>query len=238
MTEIVDMIYNSGDAEKCCRDTIYKRVPYIEMNVSGGNHLESLPSPRLMKTHLPFQLMPQSFWEKNCKVIYVARNAKDLAVSYFFFHKILKTLPDTGPWETFLTNFMKGDVSYGSWYDHVKGWWENRHNYQILYLFYEDLKEDPKREIRKVGKFLQRDLSEEVLEKIVYHTSFEKMKMNNMANYRSIPHTLLDQSTRSFMRKGVVSDWENHFTVAQNELFDEDYQRQMSATSLLFRTKI
>lgn len=32
-------------------------------------------------------------------------------------------------------------VSFGSWYDHVKGWWEKRKDYRILYLFYEDMKE-------------------------------------------------------------------------------------------------
>lgn len=32
-------------------------------------------------------------------------------------------------------------VSYGSWYQHVKEWWELRHTHPVLYLFYEDLKE-------------------------------------------------------------------------------------------------
>lgn len=32
-------------------------------------------------------------------------------------------------------------VAYGSWYSHVKGYWERRKDHPILYLFYEDLKE-------------------------------------------------------------------------------------------------
>lgn len=32
-------------------------------------------------------------------------------------------------------------VAFGSWYDHVKAWWEKRKDYHILYLFYEDMKE-------------------------------------------------------------------------------------------------
>lgn len=32
-------------------------------------------------------------------------------------------------------------VSYGSWYQHVKEWWELRHTHPVLYLFYEDIKE-------------------------------------------------------------------------------------------------
>lgn len=32
-------------------------------------------------------------------------------------------------------------VSWGSWYDHVKGYWKEKDNKNILYLFYEDMKE-------------------------------------------------------------------------------------------------
>ncbi len=31
-------------------------------------------------------------------------------------------------------------MAYGSWYKHVKGWWEKRHEKRLLYLFYEDMK--------------------------------------------------------------------------------------------------
>lgn len=32
-------------------------------------------------------------------------------------------------------------VSWGSWYDHVKGYWVEKEKKNILYLFYEDMKD-------------------------------------------------------------------------------------------------
>lgn len=63
--------------------------------------------------------------------------------------------------------------------------------------------QNPKREIRKIMKFLEKDLDEEVLNRIIYNTSFEIMKDNPMANYTRDFEGVMDHSVSPFMRKGT-----------------------------------
>uniref|UniRef100_A0A4W2FZI1 Sulfotransferase n=1 Tax=Bos indicus x Bos taurus TaxID=30522 RepID=A0A4W2FZI1_BOBOX len=123
-------------------------------------------------------------------------------------------------------------VCWGSWYDHVKGWWQAKDQHRILYLFYEDMKENPKHEIQKLAEFIGKSLDDKLLDIILYHTSFSIMKQNPMANYTSVANEHMNQSISPFIRKGVIGDWKNYFTVAQNERFDDDYRKNMADTTL------
>uniref|UniRef100_A0A8C4R423 Sulfotransferase n=1 Tax=Eptatretus burgeri TaxID=7764 RepID=A0A8C4R423_EPTBU len=211
-----DLINCGGDLEYAKRAPIHERIPFFES--SPGPDIPEMESPRVIKSHLPYQLVPQSFWEQNCKVIYMARNAKDTMVSYYHFDRIQMYQPDPGSWPQYMEKFLTGQVTWGSWWDHVIGWWKNKDKHRILYLFFEDMKENPRREVLKIMDFIGMNLSNEIVDRITEHTSFRVMKDNPMANYTCT--IFIDN---------------NHFTVAQNEEFDTFHQNQMVGTLIPFR---
>ncbi|XP_036434860.1 cytosolic sulfotransferase 3-like isoform X1 [Colossoma macropomum] len=240
---ILDLLYFGNTApERQTSLPIFLRVPFLEGTFpglpSGVELTDKLPTtPRLIKTHLPVQLVPKSFWEQNCRVVYVARNAKDNAVSYYHFDRMNVGEPEPGDWNTFLKRFMDGKMVFGPWYDHVCGYWEKKQTYSnIHYMFFEDMVEDTGREVERLCSFLGLSTPIEERERITKGTHFDAMKQNNMTNYSSIP--VMDFKISPFMRKGKVGDWKNHFTVAQNEQFDEHYKQKMKTTTLRFRQEI
>ncbi|KAL0984495.1 hypothetical protein UPYG_G00142240 [Umbra pygmaea] len=241
--EIVDLLRHNGDAEATSRAPTPERFPFLEIHYpppipSGLSRLKNMDPPRVIKTHLPFQLVPKGFWENKCKTIYVARNAKDNLVSYYHFDKMTLIQPEPGPWDGYILKFMKGELAWGSWYDHVKGYWKERKKNNILYVFYEDMKENPRREVERIMHYLDMSLGYDVISHIVELTSFKSMKENPMANYSSMPTPIFDQSISPFMRKGEVGDWTNYFSPAQIQMFDDDYKRQMMDADIPFRTNI
>ncbi|XP_043979446.1 cytosolic sulfotransferase 2-like isoform X4 [Gambusia affinis] len=179
----------------------------------------------------------RSVYLLDLKVVYVARNAKDSAVSYFHFGRMNRVQPEPGDWSYFLQNFMQGKVVFGSWYEHVNTWWDQKQTYSNLhYMFYEDLIEDSGQEISRLCCFLGLSPTAEQKELVQTKVTFDNMKQNKITNFSTVP--MMNQSVSPFMRKGRVGDWKNHFTVSQNEQFEEDYKNKMKNSALVFRSEI
>ncbi|KAL4645946.1 cytosolic sulfotransferase 3-like isoform X1 [Arapaima gigas] len=209
VSQILDLIYFAKtDPERLVSVPIYQRVPFLECKFPGltpGAEMadKMTSSPRIIKTHFPVQFVPKSFWDQNSKIIYMARNAKDNVVSYFHFDRMNSVEPDAGDWPSFLQRFQEGNMVFGSWYDHVKNWWEKKQSKSnILYMFYEDLAEDTDREIKRICSFLGISPSKEEIEYVKAQVDFDTMKNNRMANYSTFND--MDFKISPFMRKGKV----------------------------------
>lgn len=97
-------MYNNG-AEST--KMIFDRVSFLERDRAD---VTTLPSPRLLHSHLTHDVIPQGEGDdERCKYIYVARNPKDVAVSFYEFMKEHGSLAGyNGPWEFFARLFATG----------------------------------------------------------------------------------------------------------------------------------
>ncbi|XP_038654719.1 LOW QUALITY PROTEIN: amine sulfotransferase-like [Scyliorhinus canicula] len=237
MQNIIKHIYMDGDlqTEEC--ELSYSVVPWLEITHNKIN-TDDRPSPRLFFTHLPYQLIPKALKNKKTKVIYVYRNPKDVAVSYYHFHKFANYLETPENFGTFLQTFLNGQVVNDCWFNHVRNWYNHRHEFNIMFHSYEEIIKDLRVAVLKFSNFLGRSLDNKHVDIIVERSTFKNMKSNPKSNYENIGFPIFNNSAAGFMRKGTVGDWKNNFTVAENEMFDRIFEEKMKNVPLKYTWEI
>ncbi|XP_060114554.1 sulfotransferase 2B1-like isoform X2 [Heteronotia binoei] len=233
MSQILSLIHRSGDPTWVNSVPVWERVPWIETD-SGMECALKYPPPRLLASHLPFQLFPKSFIHSKAKIIFTMRYPKDVLVSLYHFSKIMKTLKDSGTLEEFLEEFLEGNVIYSSWFDHVKGWMTLKDSDNFFLVTYEELKQDLRGSVEKICCFIGKELNSQQIDSVVEYASFQNMKDNKMSNFTILPDTIIDHQKGQIMRKGICEDWKNHLTPKQEEHFDRVYREKMQDISVAF----
>ena len=251
IAELVWNVMNNVDLDDAKAVSLLKRVPFIESPVlqdavddalqPSDIHeiklMETMPSPRILKTHLPLCLLPTGLLNE-CKVVSCLRNPKDSIVSFYHHEKLFVSHGYTGDFATYFDLFMDDMILYSPYFNYIVDMWEKRHHPNMCILFFEDMKEDLAGTINKVSRFLERDLTKEQTLQLVDHLSFRKMKNNNAVNFsqhREIVSEKTNAEVRCFMRKGQVGDWKNYFTPEMNKRMDEAIDKHFTSIGLHFR---
>ncbi|XP_051063594.1 bile salt sulfotransferase 2 [Phodopus roborovskii] len=226
LVETVSLIQSKGNPECVQSMPVWERSPWIETEI-GQKYLISNERPPLLISHLPFHLFPKSFFHSKAKVIYVMRNPRDVLVSGYFFWSKSNLVKNADSLSTYFEWFLKGNVAYGSWFEHIRGWLSMRGSENFLLLSYEDMKKDTRKTIEKICDFLGKKLESDELDMVLKNISFKAMKENKMSNFSLITDDMIPNGL-VLLRKGVTGDWKNHFTVAQAEAFDKVFQEKMA----------
>lgn len=171
----------------------------------------------------------------NIQIIYVARNPKDLCVSYFHYCALVHGL--VGSFDSFCNMFLDDKAPIGSMWTHVLTFWRRRHDPHVLFLKYEDMKRDLPATVRRCASFLGVDqqLDEAKLATLCEHLNFKKMQRNPAVNLEPIISGM-DAASDSvkFIRKGEVGDWKNHMTAQMSERFDSWIESNSKGSDLTF----
>ncbi|XP_003737083.1 sulfotransferase 1 family member D1 [Galendromus occidentalis] len=235
MSEITYLIFHHGNSPNSHLDRL-QSTPFIEMTGEAGPR--NMARPGCIKTHLPRNLVPYS---DDAKYIYVVRNPKDCAVSYFHHQK--KTFSayefEDGSFDEFFELFLKGETEYNDYFAHLLSWYPQTKKPNTFLIHYEDLKKDPRSEILRLGKFLGEDyyksmLESNLIDKIVVGCHVDTMKKHyerfdipiegvqnaGVANFvkMNIKQKTEEGTIRlpGFVRQGKVNGWKDMFTAEMN----------------------
>lgn len=197
-----------------------------------ANSLDEMPRPRLMKSHLPVQLLPDEVWTKNPKLFYISREVKDVAVS--FYHYIREQGRKHFTLDEFLEKFLNDSVVNAPYRENLENYLNLPNYSNIMYLTYESMSRNMNGTIRKVAEFLGKTVSEENLMKLKEHLSFEKMRGNKHIGRRSLKIDLqfitftdsnatneIFSKNRSHIRKGIIGDFNNEMPEEFIRRFDD-----------------
>jgi len=194
------ILYLLAHEERPDPDHLTKVSPWFERSIAIGeltaDDLERFESPRVFKSHLPREWLPNG-----ARYIYVERDVEDVLVSYFHFYR--DYLGFEGSLDDFYLRFKEGRVQYGSWYEHVTGWHAHADDPSVLILHYRDLLDDRKQTVQRIVDFLGWDRDERWIDRAVIESSFDAMKRRE-AVFDHATALLLERGVtpRSFLRAG------------------------------------
>ncbi|XP_019626194.1 PREDICTED: bile salt sulfotransferase-like [Branchiostoma belcheri] len=189
--------------------------------------LRNSPPPRLMGSHLPIQMAPPGLAapKTKVKVIVVMRNPKDVCVSSYYFRQKSWNAKRPESWEQHCKDYLDGKMPFGDYFDHVLGWWQLKDDPHFLFVKYEDMRKDFRSAVKTVAAFLEKELTDEALTRVLTSCSLKSMKKRLAES---------DAWRRVIVRKGIVGDWKNHFSAEESEKIDEKYRKRMAGSGLEF----
>lgn len=159
---------------------VEQRVLNREKRAKSIENTIAAPSPRFIKSHLHAALLPKALWTVRPKMIYVARNPKDVAVSRYHFYANYKGWH--GSFDDFMELVLKDELSYAPFHSHVISFWNMRDEENVLFLTYEEMKANLFDVLKRTSSFLNKSYADKELLELEQFLSFDKMKMNRAVN--------------------------------------------------------
>jgi hypothetical protein len=177
------------DTSRCPDRLIQDIVP----DVHGRHAYKRYTKPVFFKSHA----LPQPDYRR---VIYLLRDGRDAMVSYYhYYHSLVRPLE-------FLPLVREAPDLPARWHEHVEAWMANPHRADFLLVKYEDLKQEPVRELRRMAEFAGLKPEDSALAAAVGNAGFEKQQRREKALGWDDPAWPKD---RAFVRRGVVGSFKD-----------------------------
>ena len=181
-------------------ETISAMIP--EIYLYSNRQLNRFPRPRILKSHEPFD-------PRYKKVIYIARDPRDVAVSLYHYSRKRRDIPDGYPMDEFVARYVRGEFFdfCGTWQQHVASWLYTLPNQQMLWLRYEDMLDDAEGALRRIARFMGIELTPEKVAEAIRRSSYESMREMERGRTQQIRMTKNTRGDIPFIRNAAKGSW-------------------------------
>lgn len=195
----------------------------------------NLRSPRFMSTHFSYRTFNRFARRydvdnsKNVKVVFLVRDGRDVAVSYYYHliknGKINKSLP----FHDFIVRFENGDFNpFENWSTYVTKWVKHGpESFNFMITRYRDLLADARASLTRILEFAELPVDGSRLNIAVAASTFEKMK--KLEEEGKDKHFRLKNSDANlmFVRSGRSGNWSKEFDRRSLEAFYKTNKRAL-----------
>lgn len=167
--------------------------------------------PRVLKSH-------ECFDPRYPRVIYIVRDPRDVAVSFYFYNLKVRVIPDRYSMDEFVTRFVAANVvpyadRVGCWQDHVLSWIRLRQGKPgFRVVRYEDLLADPAKELTKLAPMLGIDPTLARIERAVQLSSATHMQSLEKKQSKQWETTKKTRQDIPFVREARSGGWRNELS--------------------------
>ena len=165
--------------------------------------LKRTPRPRLIKSH-------EYFDARYPKVIYIVRDPRDVALSYYDFSRKYRHIDDSCSIEKYGSIFVHSVPwsSWGTWGENVGSWVAPlRRNPKFLLVRYEDLKRDTVGELSRIASFMGVPASPDQLAGAVAASSADHMRDLERLQSKQWVATKGKRDDIPFVRQAQAGSW-------------------------------
>lgn len=243
MQQLVLLLLRGAEAE--CAPM--RDAPWLEMSVSSAaNGCKSSSPPlsvgelcalpladpcvnsgrRVWKTHAPEAHAPwhggaHAAAAAGAKVIVVARNAKDAAVSMLHHTANIPSFQWHGGWADFAPLFLNGQLESNLFWDWYEGWWRASRDYPttVLWITFEEMSADLPAAVAKVARHLGLQTSLAEIRRVAERSGFVNMR-EEQARRDALATARGEHVKRGHLRQGQVGGWRAVLRACDTAAFD------------------